>query len=438
MGVEVKSLLKLFPILVVPLFSSAPALAQSNNASCLIVFKLEVINPQSSRATRDYRLDFSGENVPSVSIPDTGESISFRISGPDVKLHDIIGSLRGGLTGANNATNLFYALPYSPGQVVIANYVIQRTIKEISMLHYSDGVSLRKITARERRELWDKLQTRQDVAGWTLAEASPPMFESSGSGIKLARAVIDLAVGGRPFLLQAALGAEKGAPVAWSSSRPEVASVSPEGLVTGVAAGTALISAKTDSGSATCVAAVWQSDDQNFVRFRCDEPALYEWSFTDNPNPLDAWSLGGPPLSVMVEKVSGVKTQGFGMRFFQRDSQNFYQLLITTEGEYLLGKVVAGAFSLLVPWTPSSAILSGNAKINTLSISQLSEGSFAISINSSVVKTVNDSSFNRGTVSFFASIGSPYGESQENLPAEPVDIRFKIASPAASPAPTSP
>ena len=396
---------------------------------CLIVCKVDVINPKASRLTRDYRLGFSGGNVFSVAIPDSSGYVSFPISSANVKIVDIIGSLRGGLTGANISRRMSFSLPYSPGRVIILNYVIQRTVTEVSN-HYTDGISTRKITAQERREFWDKIGARQEFAALSLAEASPGLIEATTPEISLDYGLVHVDAGGRPIQLRAKVSGDKDkASLRWSSSANEVATVSSEGLVAGLTAGTALISAKFDDGAtATCVVAVWQTDDQGFSRFVCNDPLLYDWGFAHNLRSADTKLLGGPPLSVIVKKNSGLKTQGFGVRFFQQDAQNFYQLLITNEGKYLFEKKVAGKFSTIIPWSDASEINKGDAMANTLSVSQPSADSLTISINGKPEKTVHDSSFDHGTTSFFASVGNPIGEFQENFPAVPVDIRFKQTS----------
>jgi hypothetical protein len=324
-----------------------------------------------------------------------------------------------------------FLLPYAKGGVFILNYAIQRTVREISSRHYSDGISIRKINAQERRDLWTKIGGSQEFAGLTLEEASPPLFEAVTPEIKQDSSLVDVEAGGKPFQLHATVVSDKiKTPLIWTSSNTEIATVSQDGLVTGLAAGTSLISVKSESGpTATCVVAVWKTDEQGFVRFACDDPALYDWGFAYKSESVDLKLLGGPPLSVVVEKMSGEKTQAFGVRFFQQDSQNFYQLLITTEGKYLLEKKVGGKFAILVPWSDSFDIDTGIGKINTLLISQPSIDSFVISINGKIQNTIQDSSFYHGTTSFFASVGNPYGEFQENLPSEPVDVRFKLTSP---------
>jgi hypothetical protein len=220
-------------------------------------------------------------------------------------------------------------------------------------------------------------------------------------------------------------------PVTWSSANSSIAKVSSTGVVTGVAAGTTVITATVSAGrsSATCFIAVWQLDGTGYLRYYSNDSASLNrvfWRLRSQSNRV----LASNPILATVEKVSGARNMGYGIVFCAQDSSNYYRLLIASNGYYEVAKSVAGTISILSPWAPSTAIKAGQGLrvANILGVSQPTTGNIAITINSTPVTTISDSSFTGGKVGFWACNGT-----HENFPTIPEDIRYKVTRPVSYP-----
>jgi hypothetical protein len=131
-------------------------------------------------------------------------------------------------------------------------------------------------------------------------------------------------------------------------------------------------------------------------------------------------------------KVSGPLTQGMGIRFCAVDSNNFYELLVAPNGQFLFQKYKAGAWSTILGWKANAAIKTGLNQANVVDISQPSTGNFQFTFNGDMTKveTSSDSSFTSGMIYFYATVGS---SSNETFPSIPEDLRFKLTKPVAYP-----
>ncbi len=77
-------------------------------------------------------------------------------------------------------------------------------------------------------------------------------------------------------------------------------------------------------------------------------------------------------IEAKIEKISGIKDNGFGLIWGREDASNQNQFTITASGSYSIDKYKNGDFTAIKGWTKSSAIKKGNYATNTLTI--LKEG----------------------------------------------------------------
>jgi hypothetical protein len=137
-------------------------------------------------------------------------------------------------------------------------------------------------------------------------------------------------------------------------------------------------------------------------------------------------STGAPNVYQMeVKKVSGYHGMLYGMTFGAPDMANFYFFGISANGGYYVGKRVASTLSAIQGWTDSTEITTGYNAANTLK-TELKDSTFELSINDTVVYTINplDASIDSGTkIGCITSIGTA---AYESFPDVPMDVRFKI------------
>lgn len=276
------------------------------------------------------------------------------------------------------------------------------------------------------------------VLGLVLAvNCSSPTSSGSGNtitGVTLNDTAYNLEVGqSNQQLTATVLPSTASQTVAWASTNSAITAVSATGVISAVSAGTTMITATASDGktSATCGTAVWQADGNGYLRYLSNDTAFYNWWFFHSPANQTSLPLATNPVTVTVAKVSGLSSEGYGIVFCEQDSNDYYRLLIASNGQYQVVKYLANVAYTLVPWTVSTAIVQGQGTTvtNVLKVSQPSAGSIAITINSILVNTVSDSAFSGGKTGFWAG----NAQTGESFPGTPEDIRFKITSPIAYP-----
>ena len=224
----------------------------------------------------------------------------------------------------------------------------------------------------------------------------------------------------------------------WTSSDTSVATVSSSGLVTAVAPGVVTITATAANGVfGTTVMSSWSPSDGNgYVQFKAADPAFYGYFLTKSFTGEQSWP-SSTAMTLSLEKVTGSTGPGYGFRFCAADNNNFYELLITADGYYLIGKEVAGVWTALsgtatAPWVLNGDLATGLGVPNTVTVSKPVAGTFQVQFNAgaSPVTFPADASLSAGWIYFLATIGS---STYENFPSVPEDIRFKISAPVAYP-----
>jgi hypothetical protein len=233
--------------------------------------------------------------------------------------------------------------------------------------------------------------------------------------------------------------------VSWSSDNTSVATVNSAGLITGITAGSAVITATASDNKtkATCAVAVWQDDGSGYLRYFNADTALYGSHFTHHPpsswNTTSLTATTANPITVTLYKASGEADEEYGVHFFEQDANDLYEFGITTTGYYYFGKCVGGTWSTIQSWKFNSSIAQGfktstsTSGVNTISICQPSTEQISITINNATPLSFSDSSFSAGKLGLVVYSGEPQGTSTssyyESFPSVPEDIHFMITSP---------
>jgi hypothetical protein len=173
----------------------------------------------------------------------------------------------------------------------------------------------------------------------------------------------------------------------------------------------------------------WEPDGDGFVQYSTNDPHYYN---TAQYLPLDV-EHETPTMTTVtatVKKMSGSSVDGFGIVFCYQDINNFYRLLITTEGKYNVWKVVGGTWTEKVPWDDSVYLNTGMNEENVISVTQNPLGTFTVKSDTHEVTFFTDSSFTDGDAGPCLWVGSYTGEEFPNIPE---DARFKMTAPVIYP-----
>jgi hypothetical protein len=186
-------------------------------------------------------------------------------------------------------------------------------------------------------------------------------------------------------------------------------------------------------GWAALMTIQWDEDGEGYYQLFTNQTANYG-TFYYRSNTV--YLSQGSNLIVDTKKMSGAASQDYGVIFYYVDSSNFYYLGIDTQSRWCLWEKWGGVWSLLQPWTTSSALLAGNGTLNTIKVHYW--------YDSSQARYEHEFYFN-GTNSTWCLYGSStmYGKTgfgvqvglsgTESFPGTPVDVRFKMTSPSVLP-----
>jgi hypothetical protein len=171
----------------------------------------------------------------------------------------------------------------------------------------------------------------------------------------------------------------------------------------------------------------WVPDANGFTQFYTNDPAyvgtsgwtFYKWGdVIDNP-------MGY--VETQVNKVSGDKYTGYGILYCLSDANNFFMLVIDTDGNYKIGKVTGGAYASVTNWTVSEYLTKGYDKVNTLKVQYNGNNTFGIYFNDHTADEVTDDTdpkFTGGKYGYICAVSK-----NENFPTIPMDVRFKQINP---------
>lgn len=164
---------------------------------------------------------------------------------------------------------------------------------------------------------------------------------------------------------------------------------------------------------------LWKEDADGFVQFSTNDPTSCGCSFLAWHDPY-CDPMG--TLEVDVKKMSGNPWAGFGLLFCLQDLQNFYGLVIDTEGDYAVFERNYGSWSTLIDWTYSDTLRTGFGAVNSLRIDR-SGGTFTLSFNGTAAGSFADASLSKGYWGPFVDV---YPDEYEDFPDTPVDVRFQL------------
>lgn len=106
-------------------------------------------------------------------------------------------------------------------------------------------------------------------------------------------------------------------------------------------------------------------------------------------------TTGDAVTTVTVSQISGPITYPYGLVIRRVSKGNYYEFLIDANGKWLFDKVVNGASTDIVKFTPDKAIKTGLNQSNTISV-QAKGSHFVFSVNGTQVGTADDSTFPSG------------------------------------------
>jgi hypothetical protein len=157
------------------------------------------------------------------------------------------------------------------------------------------------------------------------------------------------------------------------------------------------------------------------------DSAGYEQFYTnDTENCRKAFygfiSHSGDTYETEVKKMSGNAGFGYGMLFLYGSIDSYYNILISTNGWYIILKTVAGVETTISDWAKSSVIVQGYNKANTLKVVKAGNN-FTVYINNTQVHTFTDSAVTGTKIGAYVGVGDT---TQESFPNTPVDVRSKV------------
>lgn len=177
----------------------------------------------------------------------------------------------------------------------------------------------------------------------------------------------------------------------------------------------------TGGGDFTATTLVWTKDTEGFDQFSTNDPGNCSSSFMAWHDPFcDPTGT----LEVQVKKMSGNKWAAFGLVFCLQDLQNFYALVIDTQGDYAIFKRWYGSWYTLVDWTYLDLLKTGYGVANDLRIDHVGS-SFTFSFNGAAAGNFVDSSMSKG---YWGPLVDVLSGDYEDFPSQPVDVRLKLTA----------
>ncbi len=112
------------------------------------------------------------------------------------------------------------------------------------------------------------------------------------------------------------------------------------------------------------------------------------------------WSLNERPLGDFYVEVDTAHQAGaidnfFGLIFRMQDTENFYLAVVSSDGQFTLGKYVDDSFTTLARWTPTDALNAGEGGRNRLGLLALGD-EITLLANGQELTSIQDASFTQG------------------------------------------
>lgn len=169
----------------------------------------------------------------------------------------------------------------------------------------------------------------------------------------------------------------------------------------------------------------WVTTD-GYYQFYTNDAQLFNYTFwyplANNDTTAVFNSFTG-----ITKKISGSPDYGFGFLFCNTGDNDFYYVLINTQGYYLVGKHSASGWSTIIDWKASASIKKGMDVENVVTVVRtVNTGDFAISFNGVATASFKDTSLTADAFAPAVCIGKA---GEEDFPNNPVDVRFKFTAP---------
>lgn len=178
-------------------------------------------------------------------------------------------------------------------------------------------------------------------------------------------------------------------------------------------------------------------DSQMFIADEAD-PAQVDFSTNDSSfitsrgytlySLVDSNPRTFTEMDVSLTKLSGNASAGYGLILNAFDDTElgpvFLVLMINTLGEYVIGEVIDGEFSAMVPWSSSSKLGSGYNRPNQVLISydsNLAQYSLCINGEQELVFSDNQAPYHLYGQGGYVTVISP----ADDFPQIPVHTRFR-------------
>jgi len=160
----------------------------------------------------------------------------------------------------------------------------------------------------------------------------------------------------------------------------------------------------------------WESDGNGFIQFSTNDPKynFIYWILYNN-------IIESNIYEIECKKMSGASNWGYGMIFGASDIHKYYDLGITTQGYYIIGKEVNGKYTKIRDWTKSEKLNTGYNTINTLKVVK-NGTTFTVYLNGSQADQFTDTEINGDRLGYWVDVGL---EKDESFPNTPVDVRFR-------------
>jgi hypothetical protein len=167
---KIRTLLAVFLLALVQFIfygcASAGVPPKASEEDSLVIIKMEIINPNGFQLGRDYFLNYSGDYPPARLGDFGGRFLLLVIHNDNVMTSSISTQVRAGFIGKKTEWAFVYPLPYQPGTVAIADFVLTWKIWRENEGGFVSSVSPRKIGDQEREDFLNEIRAEGSFAAW--------------------------------------------------------------------------------------------------------------------------------------------------------------------------------------------------------------------------------------------------------------------------------
>jgi len=155
-------------ILGILLVSACATIPQKTSPDdCLVVIKVRSSNPEHLKWARQYRLEFTPA-YPGLNVPNNERDVVFVVKEPSVLISKITSRItEGGAVGPMTEHNVKVDLPYAPGGVVVADFVIVRRLESAGAYSFREFFDFAPTTDDDRAQALAVLKANPAFAAWS-------------------------------------------------------------------------------------------------------------------------------------------------------------------------------------------------------------------------------------------------------------------------------